>query len=313
MQLYKSRGFGEFFQDTFTFLRQNGKHFFKHFLIVNGLFLLILMAMGYFFSKIYTDVIFGGMITGNQNGVDSFMNQNSGYFLLLFMIFLIVGLFAAAMTYSFVPIYLKLYTEKDGKQFSASDLIKAYKSYIGKIFVFIICGIIVAIPLFLLVGLVTFILTITIIGMLLLPIVFGAVSLYYQGTLMEYLNDKKGIWESFSYSWKLMSSKFWPAIGCVGIFYLMSYIAQNVVILIPYLLYIVDMITNIETGSQANTEEIGKSLMMFMLIILFLTFTVVIFLNLIVQLNQGVIFYSLKEDIENINTKSDIDLIGTSE
>ena len=46
MQLYKSRGFGEYFQDTFAFLKQNGKHLFKHFFIINGIFLLILMVIG---------------------------------------------------------------------------------------------------------------------------------------------------------------------------------------------------------------------------------------------------------------------------
>lgn len=312
MQLYKSRGFGEYFQDTFAFLKQNGTHFFKHFFIINGIFLLILIVMGYFFSKFYTDVMFGGLIDGNPNVIDDYMNQNSGLFVLLFLVFMVVGLFAGIISYSFVPIYLKLYTENEGKEFTATDIIQSYKANIGKILVFLICGILVAIPVLLVTGLISFVLTITIIGMLLIPLVFGGVSLYYQGTLMEYLENKKGIWESFSYSWKLIASKFWAAIGCVGIFYLMAYIAQNVVILVPYFIFIVDMVTNIEPGVNPDPEELGKSMMILMLVIFLLTFIVVTFLNLIVQLNQGVVFYSLKEDNENINTKSDIDLIGTS-
>jgi hypothetical protein len=50
-----------------------------------------------------------------------------------------------------------------------------------------------------------------------------------------------------------------------------------------------------------------------MVAIFLLTFLVSSILNVIVQINQGVVFYSLKEDNENINTKSDIDLIGSSE
>jgi len=50
MQLYKSRDFSAFFQDTFAFLKQNGKHYFKHYFIVNGIFLMILMVLGYFFT-----------------------------------------------------------------------------------------------------------------------------------------------------------------------------------------------------------------------------------------------------------------------
>ena len=67
MQLYKSRDFSAFFQDTFTFLKQNGKHYFKHFFIVNGIFLLILMVIGYFLTKFYSEFLFGGVLQGGNS------------------------------------------------------------------------------------------------------------------------------------------------------------------------------------------------------------------------------------------------------
>jgi len=84
MQLYKSRGFSAFFQDTFSFIKQNGKHYFKHFFIVNGIFLLILMAIGYFITKFYSDFLFSGVLQGgNSNTVfDEYMNENFGFFIL---------------------------------------------------------------------------------------------------------------------------------------------------------------------------------------------------------------------------------------
>ena len=158
-----------------------------------------------------------------------------------------------------------------------------------------------------------FILAITLIGILLLPLVLGALSLLYQASLMEYFENKKGIWESFGYAWRLIRSKFWHAVGCVGIFYLMSYVVQNVVSMIPYLFFIADMVAEIQPNGSPNPEELGKSMTVLMIAIFLLTFLVSSILNVIVQINQGVVFYSLKEDNENINTKSDIDLIGSSE
>lgn len=314
MQLYKSRGFGEYFQDTFAFLKKNGRHFYKHFFIINGIFLLILMVMGYFFSKFYTDFLFGGIIGSNgSNGIDEYINQNAGLFFIMLFLFLTVGLIAGIISYAYVPIYLKLYAKNGNTNFTATDIINTYKANIGKIFLFLLCGIIVAIPTVIFVGLLMFILTITIIGILLLPLVIGGVSLFYQGTLMEYLNNKNGIWESFGYTWTLMSSKFWAAIGSVGIFYLMSYVAQQVISLIPYIFGMVNLFTEIESGVNPNPEEIGKMITIIMLVMFLLTFLVSTFLNLIVQLNQGIVFYSLKEENENINTKSDIDLIGSGE
>jgi hypothetical protein len=313
MQLYKSRGFGEYFQDTFAFLKQNGKHLFKHFFIINGIFLLILIVIGYFFSKFYTEVLFGGIINGNTSALDEYMNQNSGVFILLIFVFIIVGLIATVISYSYVPIYLKLYTQHDGKNFTATDIINTYKANIGKIFIFLLCGIVVAIPVTISAGILIFVLTITIIGILGWPLVIGAVSLFYQGTLMEYLDGKRGIWDSFGYSWQMMSSKFWAAIGCVGLFYLMSYIAQNVIALIPYIFGMVNLFTDIDTNLGPEPMAIQKTMTVMMLAIFMLTFLVSSILNVILQLNQGVVYYSLKEDNENINTKSDIDLIGSGE
>ncbi|WCO02626.1 hypothetical protein [Psychroserpens ponticola] len=313
MQLYKSRDFGSFFQDTFAFLKQNGKHLYKNFFIINGIFLLILMVMGYFFSKFYVDVIFGGVINGNPNAIDDYMNENAGVFILLLLVFIAVGLIAGLISYSFVPIYLKLYTKNNGISFNTTDIIKEYKANLAKIFTFLICGILIAIPLSIISGLMMFILAITLIGILLLPLVLGALSLLYQGSLMEYFENKKSIWDSFGYSWKLIRSKFWPAVGCVGIFYFMSYIAQNVVAMIPYVFFIIDMVAEMQPNGSPDPQQLEKSMTIMMVAIFLLTFLVSSVLNVIVQINQGVVFYSLKEDNENINTKSDIDLIGSSE
>lgn len=313
MQLYKSRGFGEYVQDTFGFLKQNGAHLYKHFFIINGIFLLMLMIIGYLFSKFYTEVIFGG-IGSNNNGVfDAYISQNSGVLAILLLLFVGIGLIAAIISYAFIPIYLKLYIEHNGKNFSASNIVYAYKNNIGKLFIFLLCSLLILTPIFIFAGLISFILSVTIIGVLLLPLVIGGVSLFYQGGLMEYLEHKKGIWESFSYAWKLMSSKFWAAIGCVGVFFVLGYIAQTVVTLIPYLFGVVNLFIEFEPGQHPDPTVIKKTLTVIVLIIFLLSFIVGSLLNVIIQLNQGVIFYSLKEDIENINTKSDIDLIGARE
>ena len=314
MQLYKSRGFSAFFQDTFTFIKLNGKHYFKHFFIVNGIFLLILMAIGYFISKFYTDIVFGGVLQGNSNTqIEEYMNENFGIFILLMIFFLVVALIAGLISYSYSAIYLKLYAENDGKNFETKEIIQMYKKNLGKLFIFLLCGILLGIPLIFVLGIGAFVLMITIIGILLLPFLAGAFSLFYNMTLMEYIRQERGVWDSFGYAWTLMTSKFWAAIGSVGLFYLMAYVVQNVITMIPYLFFLGDMFTSAQQGENLNPEEVGASLMVMMLVIFFITFIVGIILNNITQLNQGIVFYSLKEDNENMNTKSVIDQIGSGE
>jgi len=312
MLLYKSRDFSAYFQDTFAFLKENGKHYFKHFFIINGIFLLILMIIGYFSTKFYTDILFGGIIQNNPNVMDDYMNNNLGLFLLLTFVFVIVGLIAGIISYSYTAIYLRLYNQNDNTSFNTKHIINSYKSNLGKLFIFLISGILIGIPLLLVAGIVSFILTITLIGILMLPLVIGLFSLLYNMTLMEYLDNKKGIWDCFGYAWSLIRSKFWAAIGSVGLFFLISYIIQNVITIIPYLFGMASLFSTIETGTP-NTQEISSTMTILMLVVFFLTFFVSIVLSNIVQLNQGIVYYSLKEDRENINTKSIIDQIGSGE
>tara|TARA_R110002049_G_scaffold71664_4_gene184477 strand:+ start:2075 stop:3016 length:942 start_codon:yes stop_codon:yes gene_type:complete len=313
MELYKTRGFSEFFQDTFSFLKQNGKHFFKHYFIINGIFLLILSVLGYFFTKFYSDFLFSGILQNNSTTVvDNYINENLGLFIIMVFVFVVVGVTAGIVSYAFPAIYLKLYTEKGGTAFETIDIINTYKANIGKLLVFVICSIIIAIPLLFVFIISGFILMITIIGILMIPLLLAAFMLFYGMTLMEYLENKKGIWDSFGYSWTLLKSKFWAAVGSVGLFYLISYVIQNIVTIIPYLFGMASLFTTVEQGSP-SPEDVGGTMMIVMLIVFFISFIMGAILGNIVQLNQGVVFYSLKEQNENINTKSIIDQIGSGE
>lgn len=312
MQLYKTRDFSEFFQDTFAFLKTNGKHLFKHYLIINGFFLMIMMVLMYFFTKFYTSIIFGGIMGNGSTMVDDYMNENMGLFIVLIFVFVIVALIAGVISFSFLPLYLKLFITHNGQNFGSSELITAYKSNIGKIFIFLICGFLLGIPLAIMMGIGAFVLAITIIGILLIPLLIGGFSLFYNMTLMEYLEQKKGIWDSFGYAWTLLTSKFWAAVGSVGLFFLMSYIVQSFFSMIPYIFGMASLFTTIESGTQ-NPENMSSTITIMMLAVFFISFFVTALLGVIVQLNQGIIFYSLKEDKENINTKSVIDQIGSGE
>jgi len=313
MQLYKSRDFSAFFQDTFAFIKQNGKHYFKHFFIINGIFLLILMVIGYFITKFYTDFIFSvAPEIDNPSVFDNYMNENSGIFILLALLFIIIGLVAGLISYSYTAIYLQLYVKHGSKNFDTQQIIQSYKKNISKLFIFLVCGILLAIPLVFVLGIGIFILAITIIGFLLMPVLIGAFSLFYNMSLMEYLEHKRSIWDSFGYAWTLMSKKFIAAVGSVGIFYLMAYVVQNIITLIPYVFFMGSVFTTTQQGNS-NPQEVGASFMIIMLIVFFISFIVGAILNNITQLNQGIVFYSLKEDNENINTKSIIDQIGSGE
>lgn len=312
MELYKSRGFGEFFQDTFSFIKYNGLHLFKNFLVINGVFLLILSIFIYFFSKFYTDIVFSGVYgTNSSNDLDTYINENGALFFILVFVFIIVALISAVASYAYLPIYMQLFNSHGGKNFGASEVLGAYKKNSGKLIIFLLCGFLLGIPLIIALGIIMFIFMITIIGILCIPFIIGGFSLFYQMSLMEYFQDKKGIWESFGYSWQLLTSKFWAAIGSVGLFLLMGYVAQYALAIIPGLFQVVDSMTSTYSEVNYDPDDTSFTVFVLMLSMFFLTFFSGVIINVIVQINQGIVFYGLKEDNENINTKSVIDQIGS--
>ena len=314
MQLYRPRGFNDFFQDTFTFLKNNGLHFFKHYFIINGIFLLILLTISYFFGKFYTDFVLGSVLNPNSSEVliDGYFNENFGLFILLLFVFFIVAITAGVISYAYTPIYFKLYLQNNGRHFETKEIINSYKTNLGRIFIFLICALLIAIPTVIGVGITSFILTITIIGILFLPFLMGLVLLFFGMTLMEYIEGKRGVWDSFGYSWSLLSSKFWPAIGAMGLFILMSYIIQFVINIFSSFFNTVNILTGIENGGF-NSDEASNSSIVIALLLFVMSFLISTLLGNIIQIAQGVIFYGLKELRENIGTKDIIDQIGNSE
>ena len=321
MQLYKSRGFSAFFQDTFAFLKLNGKHFFKYYFAINGVFLLLMLILSYFFTRFYTDVVFGSLSQTNPNeAVDIYMNENFGLFMIFFLLFIIVGIISGIVSYAYTPFYMRLYIERSGKSFKTKDLITLYKNNIGKLLIYVLCSILLLIPVVAVFSVILFALAISVVGLIILmalsifimPLVIEMLSLFFTMALMEYLDGKRGIWESFGYSWTLMQSKFWPAVGSVSLFFLMNYILQNMVTLIVYIFGFIKTLTSLETNSP-DPQELSASMTVIMLVTFFVGFILSAFLNNIMLINQGMVYYGLKEDNENINTSSIIDQIGSGE
>jgi ABC-type phosphate transport system permease subunit len=96
----------------------------------------------------------------------------------------------------------------------------------------------------------------------------------------------------------------------MGIFYVMSYVVQVALSLIQSIFNITSQLTI--PNADAVTEDSSLFLIIVTLIFFIITFFVGILLNTILQINQSIVYYGLKEDKEQINTKSDIDLIGAN-
>ena len=312
-QLYKSRDFGAYFQDTFGFLKQHGRHFFKNFLIVNGIFLLILATMFYYFFKVYQDVIINSMLVNRDpNALSNYFNDNLGTIILYGSIGFFIIIIVSVLNYAFVPIYFKLYDRHRGQDFGSKELFDELKANIEKLIIFILTTIPVGLVVIIIAAIVSLILTVTLIGIPFLLFVGAIISLFFHATLMEYINTDKGVFECYGYAFDMCFQKFFPAIGGIAVFFLIVFVFQMAVGIVQL---IITSILGVTTLTDPNAIQVVHETWSFSFIVLFLSQIFSHIMNLLTsaisQINQTIIYYSLKEEKENIYAKTTIDEIGT--
>ncbi len=304
MELLKRRNFSTIFNDTFTLLKVSGKHFFKNYFILNGIPLLFFLIIVYFFTT-----TFYGLGTYKQG--DSFkmftayIEGNPVLFSIIGILSIIISFIFAIIQYSFVPIYLLLYRKNNGTNFTSKEIFDVmFKEKIGKIIIFIFTSILVFIIIAIPLVIVMLISIFTIVGIF---FVLGFVSLWFNNALLEYLDSDKGVFECFSYGYRLILVRFWDYVGAIGLFMLMTSFISGGISLVT------SMITMIFSANAANASEKSLFLTLAMVFSFVVSKMVSIFVQTVVQLAQGIVYFSAKEESENIITKSEIDKIGLGE
>lgn len=306
-RLFKQRDFSEIFNDTFGFLRATGKNYFRNYLIVNSPFLILLLILTYFIGKVFYNaaVTSFGSVQSNRV-IEQFFDDNLGYFFTTVGIMAVVFVIMMMINYSYPVIYMKLYEE--GKEPQTPQIIKELKSKIGKILLFVLLWFISFLPALVLMGFVCAFLTVIIIGIPFVILLMAAFFSWMTLAFYNYLNTQDGYFESFSKGLSMMSAKFWTHSGSTAIFIIMIYIVQFAISLLPNLFGMASIFT------PAESEEGFLTITGIVVLISFIITTIANYLlgNLI-YINQGMIYYSYREEHENHSAKTDIDLIGAGD
>ncbi|WP_442787647.1 hypothetical protein [Flavobacterium suncheonense] len=314
-QLYKKRNFSEFVGDTFAFFKTYGKHYYRNYFIINGGFLLVLLVLMYFLGKIFYEGIFsnlsGGVNYGTDNSADVFINENLPIIIGLGIFAAIAALFLSILSYAYPVAYLKLIEKKT--DFTTEEIITVIKSKVGKIIVFFLASIFIMFPIMAIVMGLSFLLVFIIIGIPLLFIVIPALMCWFSLAFYDYISTDKGYFDALGGGFSLLKQKFWPCVGSTAVMYMIMQIVVGFVSMIPYLIGIFSMFTTLENPENAgNLNNEGYS---FFLIMMGVTMVLSLLLNFIFQnfllINQGIMYYSIREENENNTSKSEIDLIGT--
>lgn len=311
-QLYKQRNFSALINDTISFFKAYGRSYFKNYFLINGGLILILLLLMYLVGSVFVDTIFSsiGNPTGGDKIIEDYFNSNVGLFIGSGIVAMILLLLLSLLSYSYPVIFFNLLEKKAIP--TSKQIANALWGKAGKIITFGLLWLVTFLPILILGGLLSIVLIVIIIGIPFAIIIFAAISSWTYLSFFDYLNNKTGYFEAMKNGWNLLFQNFWHHIGSTAIFYFVVSTVHSIISFIPYIIGIAGIFADTATSPEAEPDPEMLSFAGIMILITFmLSVTLAYVLGNIMWVNQGIIYYSAREENENLSLHSEIDLIGS--
>lgn len=319
MQFYKKRDFGAFISDTFLFFKENGRNYFKNYLLINGLLLILLVFIFVFgYRELFSQML--GSNTGGENYYfEAYFQQNSTMLILVSTIVFILFLAVTMVSYSYPILYMKRLSETGNKNIKADEILSDLKNNTGRFVKFFFGLVFIIAPLAMIIFGISFMLIVLLIGFFLLILLGPAMMNVINFLMFDYFHTKKGFFESLSYAVRAQfsykhgreKSPFWKYWGSTAVIYLMIQMISGVITFIPLLLVMGGMYTVPQNGVDDNPFQGTMGVLFF--IIYGISILVSFIMINVVFINAGLQYYDSRTDLHRNVDLSEIDTIGTHE
>ncbi|KQM51705.1 DUF4013 domain-containing protein [Chryseobacterium sp. Leaf201] len=319
MQLYKKRDFGTFISDSFAFFKVHGKNYFKNFILLNGLLLILMVVVIVLGFREFFGVLFGSNMSGESYYFEQYFTDNLGLFIISGILLFI--LYTALMTINFLfPVFYMKRIAEGAKEIKTDDILsdfktnrkKVIKAYFGLSFLVMP----VATVLF---GF-SYFLIIILIGIVL--ILFVAPTLFNIITFLcyDYFNGNRGFFESLSYAIRAQfsypngreKSPYWKYWGSTIVMGILFYIVSGVLSAVPMILFMAKLTTASPDGEfEQNPLTGGFGIMIFFLY--GISSLLSMFLMNVLYINSGLMYYDNRTDLHQKMELEEIETIGINE
>ena len=318
MEFYKKRDFGSLISDTFLFFKENGKNYFKNYFLINGLLLILLMVIVVFGYREIFSQMFGGNMNGENYYFEQYFQENAAVLIIVGIFIFLLLMAVSVMNYSYPIFYLKRLSETGNKEIKADEILGDMKRN-GKRLFFLFLGLFfIVTPLALIIIGISYLLILILIGLVILIFVLPCLMNVVNFIMYDYLNTKKGFFESlsyglrsqFSYKSQRERSPFWKYWGSTLIMYIIIQVITTIFTMIPMFIMMFSVFTNAKNGS-ANQNPMGEMGIMF-----FVFYGVAILasfiLSNIIYVNAGLLYYDSRTDLHRDKNFQEIDSIGAN-
>lgn len=319
MQFYKKRDFGAFISDSFAFFKLYGKNYFKNYILLNGLLMIVMVAIFIFGYRELLMQIFGSNMNGESYYFESYFENNIGMFIVLGVITFILFVTLMIVNYLFPVFYMKRLAEGQ-TVINTDDILGDFKQNAGRIGKLLLGLIFIVMPLATIIVGVSYALIFIVIGFFILLLVFPVVINIINFLMFDYFNSSRGFFESLSYSIRSQfsysnnrdGSPFWKYWGATLVLLIILYVITTIFTMIPMILFMMNLFTTAPDGNfEQNPFTGGFGVLVF---VLYGVSTLVsFFLSNILYVNSGLMYYDSRRDFHQKVELEEIETIGVNE
>lgn len=319
MQFYKKRDFGAFITDSFTFFKLYGKNYFKNYILLNGLLLILMVAIFIFGYRELIMQIFGSNMSGESYYFESYFEDNIVMFVVIGLITFLLFLLMMIVNYLFPVFYLKRLAEGETK-IRTDDILGDFKRNAGKIGKLCLGIVFIVTPLSLILMGISYVMIVIVVGIFLIVLVYPALFNVITFLMYDYFNSKRGFFESLSYSIRSQfsytngreKSPFWKYWGSTVVISIILYVITTIFTAIPMIFFMLKITT---TAPDANFEQnpFAGSLGVMMFVMYGISLLVSFFLSNMLYVNSGLMYYDSRRDFHQKVELEEIETIGINE
>ncbi|SFN51009.1 Protein of unknown function [Chryseobacterium oleae] len=319
MQFYKKREFGAFISDSFNFFKLYGKNYFKNYILINGLLLILTIAVVIFGFREIIGQLVGGNLNGESYYFEKYFSDNAGMLtivgILIFVLFVLLGI----VNYLYPVFYMKRIAE-GAQKVKTDEILSDFKTNAGRIFKMCLGMLLIVLPVTMIVLGFSYLLLLIVIGFFLILLVYPTAFNVSAFLMYDYFNTKRGFFESLSYSIRSQfsypngneKSPYWKYWGASIIMFIIMYMITSVFTFVPIIFMYGSILTSAPDGNFEANPFTGA-----MGIILFLFYGVSILASLILSnlmyINAGLMYYDSRTDLHTKIELEEIETIGINE
>ncbi|MCX8525149.1 DUF4013 domain-containing protein [Chryseobacterium formosus] len=319
MQFYKKRDFGAFITDSFTFFKLYGKNYFKNYILLNGLLLILMVTIFIFGYRELFMQIFGSNMSGESYYFESYFEDNIGMFIVIGVITFLLFMTMMIVNYLFPIFYLKRLAQGETK-IKTDDIFGDFKKNAGRIGKLLLGLIFIVTPISIIIIGISYALMLVIIGFFLLLLIFPVVINVINFLMFDYFNSNRGFFESLSYSIRSQfsyannreGSPFWKYWGATIVILIILYVITTVFTMIPMIFFMLKITTMAPDGNFEQNPFAG-SFGIIIFVMYGVSTLISFFLSNILYVNSGLMYYDSRRDFHQKVELEEIETIGINE